>query len=265
MYLENKYFIYFLGYLWADGYIERNRIGIEILKDDAITIVDVIRNNIKHLKICTSERKRVNRKEQMNIYFCNVKFYDEFMCKYFIDKNISSPERLIEIIPGNILRYFYQGLIDGDGCFYFNKKNKTRQFYVTSSFEQDWSHMTTLFDNINITQYEVRKIINKNGNKSSYIRIKKYEEINKLFNYLYPNEFEFGLKRKYDKCKIILESKVRYSNKSNIDIDILKCDIINGLYIKEIAFKNDCCWRKIYNLCKKNDIKYPKGFFKNCN
>jgi len=53
------------------------------------------------------------------------------------------------------------GLIDDDGCFYFNEKNKIRQFYVTYSFDQDWSHMINLFNEINVTQYEIRKVENK--------------------------------------------------------------------------------------------------------
>jgi hypothetical protein len=139
---------------------------------------------IDFLKINTMRRTRENRKPQMSIYFCNVNFYDYFISKYFIDKSIKSPIDLINDIPNDLVRYFYLGLIDGDGCFYFNLKNKNRQFYVTSSHNQDWSHMENLFKLLNISQYEIRRVINKNGNKSSYIRVKKYKEIESLYNYL---------------------------------------------------------------------------------
>ena len=180
----DKNFVYYLGFLWSDGFVERTRVGIEILEDDAETIVDNI-CEIDFLKICTTRRHREGRRPQMRIYFCNTKIYDSYFSKYFINKSLNSPIELIKSIPDNLKRYFYLGLIDGDGCFYFNERNKIRQFYVTSSFEQDWSHMTNLFNEINVTQYEIRKVENKNGNKSSYIRVKKYDEILKLFNYLY--------------------------------------------------------------------------------
>jgi len=258
----DKNFVYFLGFLWSDGFIERNRIGIEILKDDADTIVNNIKE-VKFLKICTIDRHRKNRRPQKTIYFCNTKIYDSFFSKYYISKSTNSPTLLLEIIPDSLKRYFYLGLIDGDGCFYFNEKNRIRQFYITSSFEQDWSHMINLFDKINIGQYEIRKVESKNGNKSSFIRIKKYDEIKKLYNFLYPNNYEIGLKRKFDKCKLILDAGVKYnSNRSKISIEELTNKIDSGLNILDISKIFDCHWRKIYNFCKKNNIKYKKGFFK---
>jgi len=257
----NEYFVYFLGFLWSDGFVERKRVGIEIVKDDAIKIVDDIKK-INFLNICTMERHRENRRPQMTIYFCNVEFYDSFISKYFINKSYNSPNALLELIPDDFKRFFYQGLIDGDGCFYFNLKNKTRQFYVSSCYDQDWTHVVNLFDSLSITQYEIRKIVNKNGNRSSYIRIKKYKEIEVLYNYLYPNGFEFGLKRKYDKCSDIINNPPVYSsNKSKINIEELKMNIEFGMKIMELSKIYDCEWRKIYDCCKKNKIEYPKGFF----
>lgn len=53
----DKNFVYYLGFLWSDGFIERTRVGIEILEDDAVTIVDNI-CKIDFLKICTMKRHR---------------------------------------------------------------------------------------------------------------------------------------------------------------------------------------------------------------
>jgi hypothetical protein len=257
-----KEFIYFLGFLWADGFIERNRIGIEILEDDARTIIDDI-SKIDFLKICTMNRHRKDRRPQMTIYFCNSKMYDTYFSKYFTNKSISAPISLLEAMPSELRRYFYLGLIDGDGCFYFNEKNKIRQFYITSSFDQDWSHIINLFDEINVNQYEIRKIENKNGNRSSYIRVKKYNEIQSIFNYLYPNGYEFGLKRKFDKCKSIIDIGVKNnSNKSKICTEELTNKIESGLNILELSLIFECHWRKIYNHCKNNNIPYRRGFFK---
>ena len=99
--------------------------------------------------------------------------------------------------------------------------------------------------------------------KCSYIRIKKYDEILKLYNYLYPNKYEIGLKRKYNKCKSIIENKPKNSsNKSKIDSKELKARIDEGLNIIELSKIYECNWRKIYETCKKNKIEYNKGFFK---
>lgn len=261
--IYDKNFAYLLGYLWADGYIERNRVILEILEEDALTIIDDI-NKISFLKIVTYKRHRKNRKPQMAIYFCNSKFYDDFLSKFFIEKNKSAPTELLKELPKNLHRYFYLGLIDGDGCFYLNIKNKIRQFIITSCYDQNWDHIKDLFRELNIEIFNENKIINKHKNKSSIIRLNKYDEILKIYKYLYPNGYEIGLLRKFDKCQSIIDFKpIHNSNQSKIDIIILKDKINDGLNIKELSVFYSCNWKKIYNLCKKNDISYPKNFFKN--
>ena len=255
-------FAYFLGFLWSDGSIERYRTILEIVEDDALDIVEDIKS-INFLNVCTMRRTRKNRRPQMSIYFCDSKFYDDYQSKYFIDKSFKSPIELLNDIPVDLVRYFYLGLIDGDGCFYFNEKNKSRQFYITSCYDQDWSHIESLFKSLDINQYEIRRVISKKGNKSSYIRIKKHQEIVNLYKYLYPNGYELGLKRKFNKCKSIIDNKPRNSsNKSKIDIDMLVSKINEGLDIVDIAEYFNCNWRKIYNFCKINEISYSSGFFK---
>jgi hypothetical protein len=122
--------------------------------------------------------------------------------------------------------------------------------------------MENLFNSLNISQYEIRRIVNKNGNKSSVIRVKKHNEIESLYNYLYPNGYEIGLKRKYNKCSDIINNPPKNnSNKSKIDLVGLNEKIKSGLKIMELSKIYDCNWRKIYDCCKKNKIEYPKGFF----
>lgn len=257
----DRNFSYFLGFLWSDGFIERYRIGIEILSKDAENIVNDLKC-IKFLNICSSSRIRKDRNPQTYIYFCNSKIYDFYFSKYFIDKSFKSPDSLINDIPLNFRRYFFLGIIDGDGCFYYNEKNKTRQFYITSSYDQDWAYIENLFNSIGVKQYEIRKIVSKNGNRNSYIRIKKYDEIKKIYEYLYPNGYEIGLIRKYNKCKLIVDNFVRSNNKSKIDINNLVNLIEKDHSIIEISKQLNCSWVKIYRFCKRNNIKYPNGFFK---
>lgn len=256
----DKNFAYFLGFLWSDGSVERYRTILEIIEEDALMIIDDIKS-ISFLNIKTTTRQRKNRKPQMSIYFCDCKFYDNFQSKYFIGKGIKAPIDLLNDMPDNLRRYFFLGLIDGDGCFYFNKN--TRQFYITSHYDQDWSSIESLFFELKISQYEIRRIVSKNENKSSYIRVKKHDEIESIYNYLYPNGYEIGLKRKYFKCKDIIDNKPKNSsNKSKIDQELLKSKIISGMDVVDIASDFKCNWRKIYNYCKKNKISYGKGFFK---
>ena len=80
-------FVYFLGFLWSDGFIERYRTVLEIVEEDALDIVDNIMK-IDFLNIKTMKRTRKNRKPQMSIYFCDSKLYDSYFSRFFQGRNL---------------------------------------------------------------------------------------------------------------------------------------------------------------------------------
>lgn len=255
----SKEFAYYLGYLWSDGYVSRTGIVIKIIEEDGNNIledlrkIDFIKFNVYRRNDQSNNR---NSKPTISINFCNAKLYDSFFSHYYNNKSIKAPIELLKIIPEYLRRYFYLGLIDGDGCFYISKNYKTKQFVIASSYEQEWFHIESIFKELSITQFQINKIINKKG-KSSNLRINKYDEIYKLYNYLYPNGFEMGLKRKYNKCKLIIDNKPVYSlNKSKIEVQELIKDINNGDNITQLLEKYKCSKHKIYNMCVKYEIPF---------
>lgn len=255
----SKEFVYFLGFLWADGHIDRNCTRLEIVKTDMLEIISDLLT-IEFIKFNQYARHRVGCKPQMQIYFCDVKLHDLFFSKYFKHKSNSSPEELLKVIPEELTRYFFNGLIDGDGNFFISKDLKTKHFSISSTYDQDWSYIRNLFEKIDISVFDERRRINKKGN-SSTIRITNYDDIFKLYKYLYPNEFEIGLKRKYDKCKLMIDNKPRYTcnNKLLKKEDLTsKIDELNN--IDKVCEYFDCSRKKIFNHCKKYNI-IKDGFY----
>ena len=127
---------------------------------------------------------------------------------------------------------------------------------------QDLENLVAMLQEHLREKKEARRIENKNGNKSSYVRVKKHKEIEALYNYLYPNGYEIGLKRKYLKCKEIVDNPPKNSiNKSKLDENVIISYIELGLNIYQISERLDCNWRKIHNFCKKNNIKKRPGFY----
>ncbi len=124
-------------------------------------------------------------------------------------KSYMSPDKILSKIPKELKYYFYRGLIDGDGCFYINIKNKLYQFSITSSYEQDWGFMINLCNELDI-KYNIKLIdrINKRTgkeNKSSQFRITNKKGIKKIGEYIYQDYDNIGLKRKYDKYLNIIK------------------------------------------------------------
>ena len=117
--------------------------------------------------------------------------------------NIKSADRILKNIPSHLYKYWYRGLIDGDGCWYINEKNYNYQFSLAGSYKQDWSYFEHLLNKLKI-KYSVQRRI-QNNNKSSCIRITNKHGIIKLGNFIYNNYKidNIGLKRKYDKYKLI--------------------------------------------------------------
>jgi len=102
--------------------------------------------------------------------------------------------------------YWFRGLIDGDGCFYYYKPklgSTLRQFALASTYEQDWGYFESLCDELQIN-YKIKR--NKNlKSSSSYLRITNKDGIIKLGEYIYKNYDNIGLDRKYKKFKTITQ------------------------------------------------------------
>ena len=142
-----KEYCYYLGFLWADGYVGKYKVQIEVVKEDGYALFSDIFSqiSIEGVKIYDTYRERKNRKPQIAINICNVEFIKWLSIYDYLFKSNSFPYKILSIIPEDLKRYFYLGLIDGDGCFYLSKNKKTQQFYITSNYEQDWSHIISLF------------------------------------------------------------------------------------------------------------------------
>ena len=99
--------------------------------------------------------------------------------------------------------------MDGDGCFYMSPDKTSRQFCITSSYEQDWKYMENAFNKLGV-RYKIKKQISKLGNKSSQIRVTSPFDIKLFGEWIYENyeNDKIGLPRKYEKWKLISESCV---------------------------------------------------------
>jgi hypothetical protein len=117
-----------------------------------------------------------------------------------------SADKILSLIPYNLKSYFYLGVVDGDGCFYYknNDKNVVRQFSISSTYEQDWSYVEDIFRLLNI-KYSIQRTLRKNS-KYSQIRITNKIDIYNFGNFIYENINidNIGLDRKYNKFKLIV-------------------------------------------------------------
>jgi hypothetical protein len=185
---------YVLGLLWADGHVKiPYEINLECVSDDMV-FFEPIFNSIG--KWCKYERERGHR-PQTKLYLS-----DKNLVKFLLDndygnKSHKSPTKIIDKIPKELRHYFFRGFLDGDGCFYHNPKQYAREVSFSGSYEQDWSDMLNLCEELEIKKHKVYRRKNKHGSQSSF-RITNKDGITKMGEYIYSGK-QFGLHRKLEK------------------------------------------------------------------
>jgi hypothetical protein len=195
--LDNKYFAYLLGLIWSDGYLslKSNTVHIECVESDMVFFKEIFE---KLGKWSYYKRKR-EYKPSVNAYITDKWFYKLLIENDFLNKSIESPNKIYNLLPNISKGYFLLGIIDGDGCFYYNKKNYTKQFILTGSLEQKWDLYEKVFDNMGI-KYKIIRIDKKT--KYSQLRITNKVGISKLGKLIYDDLVV--LNRKYNKYKLIV-------------------------------------------------------------
>lgn len=206
---------YTLGFIWGDGYIYRKpeksiyQLSIKIVKTD----MDEIQSTILSTGDWTSASQvRPNRRPQSILQVNN-----KILVNYLIDnqygpKTDYSACNILGKINPLYVNYWIRGLVDADGCFYYNKKHYLRHFSLCSSYCQDWIFFTKILDEQDIKYSYSQRIeypTSIKPQKHSVIRITDYESIRKFGMYIYGKEWDkIGLSRKYNKFQDILSSKI---------------------------------------------------------
>jgi len=111
-----KELAYFLGFLWADGYVKvPNRIIIEIAEEDGIKLQPIFE---KLTKFSIYKRCREGRKPQMTFYYSDSNITNLLYNLGKYPHSSESHEKILTYIPEKYHIWFIRGLIDGDGNFY---------------------------------------------------------------------------------------------------------------------------------------------------
>ena len=199
---------YTLGFLWADGWLfHTNRaynIGVEILADDLRNLSETFSG------LLTGKpqfRQREGRREQGALRFSNRPLFEFLVDHDYMDKTWTSAEKILAHIPENLHKFWFRGLMDGDGCFYAHEKRRLTQASIASGFEQNWRFIETIWRKLGIDTYTISRSESRMGNKSSEIRMAKGANIIKWGAFLYGG-FGFdgiGLRRKFEKFQQIVD------------------------------------------------------------
>lgn len=203
---------YLLGLLWADGCVRKNNyhynIDLSIITKDYKSIAKLFNY---FGKWTIYKRQRKNRQEQTIIKTSNKRLFDFLVSKDYKIKSITSPHKILSIIPDNLKHYWFRGYSDGDGCFCFSKPYN-RRFSFSGDYNTNWRCIRKIFAKY---KYILQKRILKK-HKNSTIFIYRKSDILNWGSYLYKNytKDHIGYPRKYDKWKSMFEYNIHYNAKN---------------------------------------------------
>lgn len=205
----NPSVIYTLGLLWADGNLNKYKnsmrsICLKSTYPDGDEFYKIMSSFGKwnYYKYNLKNKHYKNLKPSIQIVTNNRPLFEYLELMGYSSKSITSADKILNTIPLNLKHYWFRGLFDGDGCLYV--KGRTIQVIISGPLNQDWTYLSSLLDNLNVT-YSIKKI-NKKKTHSSFIRFTGANNCKIFLDYIYTgaNDDCIFLSRKFQKSSTIL-------------------------------------------------------------
>lgn len=204
---------YILGAIWADGHVRPpHDVSLTSTFPDADYMISLWMKT-GEWRVYRRPGTQPNSKESCCIITTNRVLCDFLFKNNYVTKSIASACKILSLIPDHLKHYWFRGLFDGDGWCTV----KTVGVGIASSFNQDWTYMQKLCEQLKIEYAIERK--EKQG-KATFGRSSKFLIYGKrksmvFLDYIYQgyDEDRIGLTRKHDKYLKIKEKceKVKYT------------------------------------------------------
>lgn len=194
--IDNEEKAYWLGFIYADGYIRERKTGnsLEIkLSVKDINHLELFRKNLDSNYLIKESFSKVKYKGGVSVsHMCHLAIYSLQIVESIKTKGVHSRKTFTIGKPNideDLIPHFIRGYFDGDGSFSFNSKNYSIKTQIVSASDE-------------FKQFIIDEL-NKNG-----IKINLYSEIKlqiqtkvdnlKFYNYIYEDA-KIYLNRKKEK------------------------------------------------------------------
>ena len=215
--INDKYFeeidsplkAYFLGFIFADGYIIYNEergnyeFGMELQSNDKY-ILDKLNEEIGGQNIIYhSEPKNIliNGKQIAHSGHSDIlRIYSKNLVCDLIKNGIEPHKTLKDtypIVDDSLFFDFLRGYIDGDGCYY--NDNSQTYMHITCA-----SSVVLKYIQDKLNSFGIKTQLYTENDRKHRLMCTSFVEMSKLINHLYYEDGLFYLQRKYQKIKHFL-------------------------------------------------------------
>jgi len=183
---------YWLGYIAADGYIEKNACSI-ILTSKDLEVIEKFRKAIKSEHALRKKECLDKRSNNISIIY-QIKVCSKDFTKFIIDKGITNKKSMECNFPNikeEFKSHFLRGLFDGDGSIYI-RGNQIQVYQLSTK-----NILNEIIKTLDLKFFTLVEIKNKSNYDLNRLYFNK-ENITFL-NYIYENSTEeIRLNRKYE-------------------------------------------------------------------
>jgi len=201
--VDNEEKSYWLGFLFADGYvrIRKKKYGEVKLK---LQLKDY--DHVKLFKKSLNSNNII--KNSINNNGFNETSFSVYSTKLTTDLIkmgcIENKTKLIRVppIPDNLMRHFIRGYFDGGGCISEMFKTKVIEFYICGGSIEFLNDLKQIFNDFGISKQDFRE----NNSNTTMLKITRVNDMKKLYHYFYDDS-EFYLERKKEIFKKVLKKE----------------------------------------------------------
>lgn len=217
---------YWLGFLYADGNVSHINLCMALQRGDEDHLVRFLKDLDSEYHVNRHDSSYMYKGETKMRYVSSIAISSLKITQDLI-KLGCTPRKTFNLafptsdqVPNHLLHHFIRGYFDGDGCIFWSKTkrgglDKSLDFVSSDQFIS--SLKTSLEINAGMVKSHLQPHASTKG--ITYLRYKSYEEIGKMYQYLYRDATVF-LARKKTKMEETLE-KQRYEAKQT-EIPIIR-------------------------------------------
>lgn len=202
--IDSKDKAYFLGLLYADGYVNNEGFYLSLCEKDE-QILSVFKDYLKYGgSIKTKKRTKETHcdQKQLNV-FCSKISRDLTLLGCI--QNKSHKTKYPTFLSDEFHSHFIRGVFDGDGSVY-DRGYDGLVFSIIGNYDLIKGIQDVLIDNLDIPH---RKLSKDNRCKNNIVSFKYSgkEHLLKIYNFLYEGSYDLLMERKYKKFKSFLDEK----------------------------------------------------------
>lgn len=207
---------YFLGLMYADGNLEKDRPRISIgLQEEDCYLLNGFKNSLQYNGplIYKKRTNRPNNKRLWALQLNSQRLYEGLIrCGCTPNKSLTVRFPIETEVPTAILNHFIRGYFDGDGCIMYrvdgNRHRQNLTICVSHEFGKDMQRF--LFSKLNIDlSLDIHPC-----SKISILRCSKSLDLYKFKDYIYSNATIFLRRKKqiFDSLKLFNTNNLQEKN-----------------------------------------------------